>query len=226
MSLDGFCFIAHALGCMLGRMTIFALTVALAALLASGPAFAGDAPAALAQPAAAVPAQDEFPDSLAERNKLVSELYDRLRQTSDPEVNTKITSALERLWIYSGSDTADLLLSRASVAIEAKQPEVARQVLDALIALDPGYAEAWNRRAYLNYSEQKVQAAIADLAHVLTIDPHHCKALEGLGTILKETGKARQALRAFRLVLEINPLAEQSKVAVKQLEREVEGQKI
>lgn len=211
---------------MLGRMTIFALTFALVAIWASGPALAEDAAPAPAKTVAAVPVPDEFPDSLAERNKLVSELYDRLRETKDPEVNTKITGALERLWIYSGSDTADLLLSRASVAIEAKQPEVARQVLDALIALEPGYAEAWNRRAYLNYSEQKVQAAIADLARVLTIDPHHFKALEGLGTILKEVGKTRQALKAFRLVLEINPLAEQSKEAVRQLEREVEGQKI
>lgn len=211
---------------MLGRMRMFALSIALVAILAGHPAFAELTTPAPAKPVAAVPVPDEFPDTLAERNKLVSELYDRLRETRDPEVNTKIAGALERLWVYSGSDTADLLLSRASVAIEAKQPEVARQVLDALIALEPGYAEAWNRRAYLNYSEQKVQAAIADLAHVLTIDPHHFKALEGLGTILKETGKARQALRAFRLVLEINPLAEQSKEAVRQLEREVEGQKI
>lgn len=211
---------------MLGRMNIFVRMLAAVAALTASQALAGEAKPPSAQVETGDPAAIELPDSVAERNTLVSELYDRLRQTRDAETNTKITSALERLWVWSGSDTADLLLSRASVAIEAKQPEVARQVLDALIALEPGYAEAWNRRAYLNYSEQKPREALADLAQVLTIDPHHFKALEGLGSILKELGQKRQALKAFRLVIEINPLATQSKEAAEALEREVEGQKI
>lgn len=211
---------------MLGRMNIFVCFLAAAAILISSPVEAGETAPPEAKVEAGAGDALDLPDSVAERNTLVSELYDRLRQTRDAETNTKITAALERLWVWSGSDTADLLLSRASVAIEAKQPEVARGVLDALIALEPGYAEAWNRRAYLNYSEQKLGAALSDLAHVLTIDPHHFKALEGLGSILKEMGQKRQALKAFRLVIEINPLASQSKEAAEALEREVEGQKI
>lgn len=211
---------------MLGRMNRFVCSIAAVAFLIGSPAFAGETVRPAAEATATLPAPDDIPDTTAERDKLVTELYDRLRLTKDAETNTKITAALERLWIWSGSDTADLLLSRASVAIEAKQPEVARKVLDALIAIDPGYAEAWNRRAYLNYSEQKPRAAIADLAQVLTIDPHHFKALEGLASILKEMGQTRKALRAYRLVLEMNPFAAQSKEAVQTLEREVEGQKI
>jgi tetratricopeptide (TPR) repeat protein len=207
-------------------MRILARLLAAAAILISSQAPAGETANPATKAEVGVPAPSDVPDPMAERNTLVAELYGRLRQTRDAETNAKITTALERLWVWSGSDTADLLLSRAAVAIEAKQPEVARQVLDALIAIEPGYAEAWNRRAYLNYSEQKLQAALSDLAHVLTIDPLHFKALEGLGSILKEMGQKRQALKAFRLVLEINPLATESKEAVEALEREVEGQKI
>jgi tetratricopeptide (TPR) repeat protein len=183
-----------------------------------------DAPSSVNVPAA--PDAADVPETVAERDRLIGELYDRLRESKDAETSTKIATAIERLWVYSGSDTADLLLTRAATATDGKQPQVARQVLDALIGLEPRYAEAWNRRAYLNYSEQNFAAALADLAHVLLIEPRHFKALEGLGQILKEIGQKRLALKAFRKVLEINPMASESREAEAALAREVEGQKI
>jgi tetratricopeptide (TPR) repeat protein len=168
----------------------------------------------------------DIPESILERDRLTAELYDQLRQAKDPETSTKIATAIERLRVYSGSDTADLLLARAATAIETKQSDLAHALLDALIGLEPRYAEAWNRRAYLYYSEQNHEAALNDLSQVLRLEPRHFKALEGLGQILKEIGQKRLALKAFRKVLEIYPLATDSREAEEALAREVEGQKI
>jgi tetratricopeptide (TPR) repeat protein len=150
----------------------------------------------------------------------------RLQDAKDAETGTRIATAIERLWVYSGSDTADLLLGRAATAIEGRQADVAREVLDALIGLEPRYAEAWNRRAYLNYSEQNYAGALSDLSHVLALEPRHFKALEGLGSILKEIGQKRLALKAYRKVLELYPMADEARAAAEALAREVEGQKI
>ncbi len=197
-----------------------------ALLLFATPALAGDAAMAETASVTPAPADAETPDTVAERDKLVSELFDRLREAKDAATAERIAGAIERLWVYSGSDTADLLLNRAGQAIEGKQSEAARQVLDALISLEPRYAEAWNRRAYLDFSEQNYQAALTDLSHVLAIEPRHFKALEGLAAIMKEIGQKRLALKAYRKLLEINPQAADARTAEEALTREVEGQKI
>jgi tetratricopeptide (TPR) repeat protein len=192
-----------------------------------GPASADEATkppeAASVQP---VPDVNDLPETVAERDRLIGELFMRLQDAKDAETGTRIATAIERLWVYSGSDTADLLLGRATTAIEGRQADVAREVLDALIGLEPRYAEAWNRRAYLNYSEQNYAGALSDLSHVLALEPRHFKALEGLGSILKEIGQKRLALKAYRKVLELYPMADEARAAAEALAREVEGQKI
>jgi tetratricopeptide (TPR) repeat protein len=203
---------------------VFGLSIVVACC---GPAAADDKappPAAAGSPTSAE--TTEVPETLAERNRLVGELFARLKEARDTETSTRIAAAIEQLWVYSGSDTADLLLTRAGTAIEAREVAVAREVLDAVIGLEPSYAEAWNRRAYLSYSEQNYEGALTDLSHVLALEPRHFKALEGLGTILKEIGQKRLALKAYRKVLEIYPMAEDARRAEEALAREVEGQKI
>jgi tetratricopeptide (TPR) repeat protein len=64
------------------------------------------------------------------------------------------------------------------------------------------------------------------LRRVLALDPMHFKAIEGLGIILRETGKNEAALRVMRRALEIHPFLESAKKAADELEREVEGQGI
>lgn len=194
--------------------------------LPAGVAFAGDTPTAETASVTPAPADADIPETVAERDKLITELFDRLHEAKDAATAERIAGAIERLWVYSGSDTADLLLNRAGQAIEGKQTKTARQVLDALIGLEPRYAEAWNRRAYLDFSEQNYRAALTALSHVLAIEPRHFKALEGLAAIMKEIGQKRLALKAYRKLLEINPQSADAKTAVEALTREVEGQKI
>lgn len=209
-------------------MTANWLITFLVVLAVAGGSVAADEPyrapdAVSVQP---VPEATDVPETVSERDRLIGELMTRLKDSKDGETSTRIATAIERLWVYSGSDTADLLLGRATTAAEGKRSEVAREVLDALISLEPRYAEAWNRRAYLNYSEQNYAGALTDLSHVLALEPRHFKALEGLGSILKEIGQKRLALKAYRKVLEIYPLAESARTAEEALTREVEGQKI
>lgn len=206
--------------------TAIPLVFALLLGLPAGPVLAGDAATAETASVTPAPADADIPEGVAERDKLLAELFDRLREAKDEATAERIAAAIERLLVYSGSDTADLLLSRAGQAIEGKQAEVARQVLDALIALEPRYAEAWNRRAYLDFNEQNYQAALTDLSHVLSLEPRHFKALEGLGAIMKEIGQKRLALKAYRKLLEIYPLSGDARTAEEALAREVEGQKI
>jgi tetratricopeptide (TPR) repeat protein len=162
----------------------------------------------------------------AQRDKLLAELYARLASASDEGTAAEVAAAVERLWQHSGSATADLLLARASAATEAQRTDLAMKLLNAAIELQPDYAEAWNRRAYLFYLQDDYKRALGDIRRVLALEPHHFKALEGLANILQQLGEKKAALEAYESLLKVHPQAPGVKKARDDLKAEVEGQGI
>lgn len=166
------------------------------------------------------------PDSPAARSKLLDDLYAHLATAEDATQAQPIMTAIERLWLYSGSDTVSVLMDRAHAAIAAKRYDLALKLLDAVVEQAPDFAEGWNRRAYVYFAENDYQRALGDLRRVLALEPNHFKAIDGLGQILKEIGQKKAALKAFKEVLQINPNFPGAHQAVEELQREVEGQGI
>jgi tetratricopeptide (TPR) repeat protein len=130
------------------------------------------------------------------------------------------------VWVSSGSDTCNLLMSRVKAATENKDYDLAIKLLDSVIALKPGYVEAWNRRATVYYLKQDYGHAIADIAEVLAKEPRHFGALSGLGLMLQDIGDDKHALEAFRKALAIDPHLDNLPETVKTLSEKVEGRGI
>ena len=166
------------------------------------------------------------PRTAAEREKALSDLYAYLATAEDAKQAQTISGSIERLWVTSGSDTVSLLMQRAMGAINGKNPELALKLLDAVVALAPDYAEGWNRRAYVHYTQNQVDLALGDLRRTLALDPNHFKALDGLVHILKDIGRKKEALQAARRLLDVNPYHEAAKQVVDELAREIEGRGI
>ena len=162
----------------------------------------------------------------AEREKTLSDLYALLATADDEEAAKAITDAIERVWMHSGSATIDLLMERAMKAMSEKNTDLALKLFDHVVELAPDFTEAWNRRAYVHFVLNDVERALGDLRRALALDPHHYKALDGLGQILREVGQKKGALKAFQQLLEVHPFWQNAKQAVDELEREVEGQGI
>lgn len=225
---------------MLTRTLILAFTIFLAAVGAdraraeSGPAKPQPpvAPHAAplppdAQPATSAKGQDSqpLPSTPAERAKLLSNLYAYLA-TAETEADSKpIAAAIEKLWLYNGSDTIGVLMDRAAQRIAAKDYDSALKFMDAVVDLAPDYAEGWNRRAYVHYLNNDIERMVGDLRRCLALEPNHFRALEGLAQVMRETGQKKAALKAYEKLLEINPNSSGAKDAVKELSGEVEGQK-
>ena len=123
----------------------------------------------------------------------------------------------------SGSDTADLLMTRAVAALGADHRDVAGALLNKIVVLMPDWAEAWNKRATLRFLENDDAGSMEDLDHVLALEPRHFGALSGMGFILKRNGLDAGALKALRRALAIYPENEDLRKAVDQLAPEVEG---
>ena len=202
--------------------------LALALLLGSSlcPAWSQDgaAPRPAAPPAAKQ--GSALPKTPAEREKTLSDLYALLATADDEESAKAIADAIERIWLHSGSATIDLLMERSIKAMAEKKTELALKLLDFVVELAPDFTEAWNRRAYVHFVQNDIQHALGDLRRTLALDPHHFKALDGLGQILREIGQKKAALKAFKELLDVNPYWSGAKQAVEELEREVDGQGI
>jgi tetratricopeptide (TPR) repeat protein len=168
----------------------------------------------------------ESPGSAAEQARILDELYQQLAKATAPENADAIATAVQQLWSISGSDTVDLLMSRAALALNADEKPLALHLLDSCLTLAPKYAEAWNRRASIHFASQDYVLALADLNRALAIDPHHFKALEGAALTLKELGRKELALESYRRLIAVYPLSADGKRGLQELEREVEGQRI
>ncbi len=168
----------------------------------------------------------EEPDAVADRKELLGDLYQRLSETKDAESAKIVTSAIEKLWQRSGSDTVDLLMDRADKLIEVKDLDVAMQILDSVIEIAPAYSEGWNKRAVVLFGKKEFGKSLENLRQALALDPSHYKAIQGLGLIMQELGDKKAALRAFRHVLKVHPYLEDVHQSEKELARDVEGQGI
>ena len=177
-----------------------------------------------AAPAAPAPAKPAAPvDEEAGRRKVLDELFDRLAKARDEEEGKGVAGAIERVMLRSGSDTADLLLTRARQAINSKDNDVAIQLLDKVVELEPRWAEAWRHRATARFMAGDRGGAVADLGQTLALEPRHFDALTGLGSILHATGFDRRALDVLRRAIEVHPQQPEVKALIEQLAPDVDG---
>ena len=123
------------------------------------------------------------------------------------------------IWAQSDSVTADVLLNQAVAAMNAGDNRASFGILNQVIATYPEYAEAWNKRATLNFMIGRYYDSLADIEKVLELEPRHFGALSGRGMIYQTQEKWGPALEAYREALKINPNLASVKEAIKQLEK-------
>jgi tetratricopeptide (TPR) repeat protein len=173
------------------------------------------------------PAAPETPDDqLRGRDKILTELFDRLGKADDEEEAKGIAGAIERVWMRSGSDTADLLMNRAQSAARQQEFKVAEELFDKIVIIEPEWAEAWNQRATARFRADDINGAVADLGQALALEPRHFGALSGLGYILYRAGFDRRALDVLRRALAVHPKQDDVRKLVEQLTQKFEGRDI
>jgi tetratricopeptide (TPR) repeat protein len=132
-------------------------------------------------------------------------LFSRLRTTDNADEAHHIEMAILRVWVHSGKSDVDALLLRGLEMVNAGEVDGALRVFDRIIRLAPNFAEAYNQRAQIHVLREEYPEAIADIEHVLALEPRHFGALTGLGHIFELFGRDRMALQCFDEALAINP---------------------
>ena len=168
------------------------------------------------------------PDKLPKvpRGQDMEFLFGALKAAPNEEAAKAVEGRIWALWMISPSDTANLLMSRVRVAVEAKNLDLAVQLLDSIVVLRPDYIEAWNRRATIHFMRKDFTRSIEDIQQTLAREPRHFGALAGLGMIMQELGEDKRALEVYRKVIEVNPQTPRVPDLIKSLTEKVEGRDI
>ena len=205
----------------IGLLGLVAAACAAAMLIHAPPAARAQAGGSAEPPAAKHPRPTNV-----DRSRNIEFLFGALKAAPDPESAKLVENRILTLWLVSGSDTADLLMTRVKTAIDAKEFDLAIELLNAVVEIKPDYVEGWNRRATVHFLKKDFSAAIVDIRQVLAREPRHFGALAGLGMIMQELGEDKRALEVFRRALDVHPHLQRIPDLVKSLTEKVDGRDI
>lgn len=136
----------------------------------------------------------------------VEQLLEDLKH-SEPSIRDRATQSLWERWFWQKGVMGLEQLQQSQALLESGEPDAAEQLLNQLIESLPDFAEAWNRRAVLYYTQHKYSEALQDCEATLRLVPFHFGALHGLGLCYAALGDYRAAIQAFHQALNVQPHA-------------------
>jgi tetratricopeptide (TPR) repeat protein len=187
----------------------------LACAVALAAALGMDHAAAQSQPS---PAPSE---EAAVRARQLDQLFASLKTTKVEEEADAIVAEIWKLWLQSGRPGLDASLQQAVDFAGSSLAVLAMPILDDIVARAPDWAEGWNKRATVLYMLGEHDRSLADIEHVLALEPRHFGALSGIGLIRIAKGQPREALAAYRRALSVNPFLKERLEQIPALERQV-----
>ncbi|MCA0422726.1 MAG: hypothetical protein LCH61_05280 [Proteobacteria bacterium] len=153
-------------------------------------------------------------------------LFERLAKAKDSAEGRAIARQIEQRWMRSGSDSANLLMSRVTQVSSGNDNATALELLDHIIMLQPQWAEAYSRRATILFMMDDYDGALRDLRLTLAREPRHYGALAGLGLMMQKIGNTKAAYAAYSKALEIHPQLDDVRAVVERMKPETIGQDI
>jgi tetratricopeptide (TPR) repeat protein len=132
-----------------------------------------------------------------------------LEDLKNPDETTRdrATREIWRMWFEQKGLVGLEVLRRAQILLELRDFAKAEAILTDLIAQQPDFAEAWNRRAVLYYVQGRYREAIANCEQVMRLNPIHFGALHGLGLCNMALGNYRTAIHAFHRAIQVQPFS-------------------
>ena len=155
----------------------------------------------------------------------LDQLFAELRIADDAVTARVLEAQIWALWSQTTDDARQLLVD-GTEHLSAGDLEGALAIFDRLVTQSPRFAEAWNKRATTLYLLDRFSASIADIEHVLTLEPRHFGAISGLAMCNEKLGRTQQALDALRRAQTIDPRLHDIDRSIDALKKQLERESI
>jgi len=132
-------------------------------------------------------------------------LLDRLATSRTEMEGRQISGELWQLYFDAPDREAQTLLDDGLGRLRIADYAGAIEILSALVARCPDYAEGWNQRAFASFLSNDFASAVSDLEEALRLSPRHVPAMSGLALSLMGLGRTEAAQSVLRDALALNP---------------------
>lgn len=144
------------------------------------------------------------------RKQEQDQLFADLRKASTPEKSHAIASRLRQSFVRTGSDSLDLMLRWAEIALNQSREAEAQDYISEVMAQRPDNATVWQLRARLHLRRNELAPALSDIRQAMILEPRNFDVLINYATLLRETGNSKGALRLYNQALSIYPMMKEA----------------
>jgi tetratricopeptide (TPR) repeat protein len=152
------------------------------------------------------------------RKDQLDKLFKELK-VDNSVLKSEVEQKIWKIWsTHPNKNNLTLMLSEGSNLVKNNQLYEAVQIFTKVIALDPKWAEAWNKRATVLYLLGEFQRSQDDIDKVLELEKRHFGALAGQGLVNIKLKNYEKAIESYEKALEIYPSMQSPEVMIKEIE--------
>jgi tetratricopeptide (TPR) repeat protein len=152
--------------------------------------------------------------------------FAQLLAAPDAQSAQPAETSIWRIWFEHEDEAVRILMREGGAAMNRGDARTAMRNFDQVIAIDPGFAEGWNRRATLNYLIGAYDASLADIEKTLALEPRHFGALSGRGLVYSQLEEWDFALQSFEAALKVHPSMQGPQVNAEEIRRNLKNREI
>ena len=147
-----------------------------------------------------------FSSAHSSQKNVLNNLFNQLREAN----NLKSAKLLEeKIWsVWNEHPTNNKLTDKLELGTELMQYgsyDYALQVFNNIINSDPGWSEAWNKRATVFFLMNRHKESLNDIEKVLAIEFRHFGALSGQARIFIKLQEYERAILSIKKALIFYP---------------------
>ena len=166
-----------------------------------------------------------------ERNNKLDKLFIKLKETKNLSSAEAIEKEIQEIWSIHPSDDRrgfrlTELLFQGTHLMNAGELSKAYELFTKIIATEPDWSEAWNKRATVLYLMNRYESSLSDIKITLTLEPKHFGALSGQALNYIELKQYEKAIESYEAAQKIYPLLDSAEKMIPELKELINDQAI
>ena len=166
-----------------------------------------------------------------ERKNKLDKLFIELKNTRNLFSAQAIEKEIQEIWLIHPSDDRrgfrlTELLFQGTRLMNVGELSKAYELFTQIIATEPDWSEAWNKRATVLYLMNRYESSLDDIKITLVLEPRHFGALSGQALNYIELKQYEKAIESYEAAQKIYPLLESAKKMIPELEELIKDQEI
>ena len=147
-----------------------------------------------------------FLPSYSSQKDILNELFDQLEKVNNSKSAELLEKKIWSIWNeHPGNTRLTEKLELGAELIRYGNYDYALKIFDNILATDPEWSEAWNKRATVFFLKKQYTKSLSDIEKVLKIESRHFGALSGQARIFIKLQEYEKAIISLKKALKFYP---------------------